>query len=126
VSGYTTPPLEEFGEFHEGELDTRAYSFARVLSFPGQSITDTVASVVSIVATRTDGQSMSANDLTITPAGAASPWITNGQIVTWWQAAGADIAANGPVTYQIEITVQTAGGRTVKRDCLQTVYAAVP
>jgi hypothetical protein len=126
VSGYTTPPLDEFGEFHEGELDTRAYNFARVLSFPGQNTTDTVAAVTSIVATRTDGQSMGDSDLTITPAGAASPWITNGLLVTWWQTCGAGVAADGPVQYQIEITVQTTGNRSIKRDMLQTVYAAVP
>ena len=126
MSGYTTHPLEWLGEFRAGELDTRGYNFRRVLSFPGQGITDTVASVVEVTVARTDGQVVGAGDLTITPAGTTAPWVTNGLIVTWWQTCGADIADAGPVQYQITVTAQTAGGRTVKRDVMQTVYAQVP
>lgn len=99
-----------------GAIDTRGLDLTAALLIEG----DTVASVSSVTVARRDNVTIGANDLTITPAGKASPW-ASGVTANWWQTSGASIAAAGAVDYLLKITVVTTAGRTLPIDAYQLV-----
>lgn len=104
-----------------GETDTRGLNFTNVLA-PG----DMLASVTSVTVARRDSVTIGASDLTITPAGAVSPWVESSStgivdvVIGWWQNSGPSIAGTGaaptPIDYQGTAKVVTTLGRTIVRD----------
>lgn len=119
------PPPVRLGSMREGDVDTRGLDLTNDLML----VDDTIASITSITVTPRNGVAPSSGDLTITPEGTASPWITGvaygspqtpGLVVNWWQTSGLTVA-NAAVDYQITVAFVTTNGRDLFRDC----YCAV-
>jgi hypothetical protein len=119
-------PAGWWGELRVGsDIDTRSKSFAIDLA----QISDTISSVSAVNITRQDGATMASGDLSVvgtptintttitSPTGTRYP---TGTLVTLWLNAG---TVGG--VYNVEIVVITSGGRTIGRDTLISVNAAV-
>lgn len=107
-----TPPPETFGSFRAGDMDTRDRDYTDDL----QPLADTVKSA-TVVITRQDGAARGPSDLAVSGAAMIDP---TGLIVTWWLTGG--IAGS---TYIVTVTAVTAAGRTLVRDGIITVVAAL-
>lgn len=95
------------------DADTRSKSFAADFA----TIPDTIASVSAVNVTRMDGATMTDGDLSLQSTPIINP---AGTIVTLWLKAG---SVGG--TYNVEVVVLTAGGRTIGRDTQITVSGQV-
>lgn len=109
------------GATRAGETDTRGIDFTNALPAG-----DLVASITSVTIARVDGQTIGANDVTITPNGAVAPFIGPSILgvanlsVNWWLNSGATIAgtiqAPTPVAYQGTVKAVSVAGRSIVRD----------
>lgn len=118
------------GAMRAGEEITRGLDFTDALD-PSN---DTIASITSVTVVRRDSVTIGVNDLTITPGGTQSPWVTAvafgqpftpGLVVNWWQTSGPSIAALANVDYQITIKCVTTSGAILIRDCYQLVVSGL-
>jgi hypothetical protein len=118
----STPQPIVLNYMRQSTVDTRGLDLSQAVA-PG----DTIASITSIVVVRNDGHSLSASDLTITPAGYAAPFIgtsRSGQAnlsINWWQGVG----AVGTVGYTITVAFVTAAGAPLAYDAAQQVTATL-
>lgn len=107
-------------------LDTRGLDLYPTLN----PISDTVASISSVLVKRVDGQRIATGDLQITPPGSAVPFISANaagvlaMVVNWWQGVGtfAQISTDGnSVDYEIQVSFTTTLGRHLVYTALQLV-----
>ena len=124
------PPLLK--PLRGGSIEARTLDFTPDLA----PVFDGLVSITGITVSRVDGALMGPNDLIITPPYYVPPWLTGtmlnpltgasvgAAIVGWWAMVSTTIAATEPVYYKISVTVTTAGGSTLTRDCYQTVTDA--
>lgn len=113
-----------------GSIEARTLDFTPDLA----PIGDGIISINSITVSRVDGSYMTPNDLSITPPFYIPPWLTGSMlsggnivgaaIVGWWETASATVALADPIWYKISVTVTTALGSTITRDCYQVVTDA--
>lgn len=114
-----------------GGIEARTLDFTPDLA----PIGDGLISINSITVSRVDGSYMTPNDLSITPPFYTPPWLTGSMInqsgtvvgaaiVGWWETASATVALVDPIFYKISVTVTTALGYTLTRDCYQVVTDA--
>lgn len=109
-------------------VDTRGLDLAPALSIEN----DTVATILGIDIVRSDGKTIVAGDLVISPTGFAAPWIgpnldtppKSDTVVNWWQKAVElqyPLDIQGNVQYLLTIRFATTAGRLLRRDVFQTV-----
>ena len=107
---YVNPQVLAQSPLRTGSTDLRYYALGDDLTPLGI----TVASIVSVVAVRTDGAASGAGDLQILTNPA--PYLSTDHLTVYWWETGSLVAM-----YKISVTVQTSDNRTLVYDCLQLV-----
>ena len=116
-------PLDDM---RQSTTDSRGMDLSKVLSVEN----DTIVNISGVTVARVDGQSLGAEDLTITPGGYSAPFITANAAglpatqVNWWQQVGA-VAAAANVGYVVTVAYQTAAGRDLESDGFQLVTQTI-
>lgn len=123
----TSTPVRLEDVMRDATVDTRGLNLAPALDEVG----DSVATISSVTVARVDKLPVTAIDLSISPVGYVTPWISANadgllaSAINWWQGVGAGATIDGDVDYRITVAFVTTGGRNLRYDALQLVSATV-